>query len=203
MVSCGFPRGSLAADKSMVASVATNGRASVWRVLDPATTVAWTRMARHPSALVVASQRMPNFELTLYGSGLSGRSMVAHAAAAGNVPLLAALFDGPLSEMLCSTVLRCDCTGWHALDHALMNRNSRLAELMFKSALRLLPSARMGLVQPPPNGLPSLVLMARLFPFAVRRQLSALGLDPYMDENTPPGSRRPYIRRAPQGTSSP
>ena len=190
----------LAEDKSMVVTVDQLGLATVWALLNPAVTAFWTPMGKHARALSSAARCVPSFGLVLYGSSPSGRSVAAHAATANNLKVLERLLSGPTADLMASTVLRLDCTGWHALDYALKNRNCPLVELLFSAALRLPPSARGGLVVGPPNCPPALVIIARLFPSVVGRQLQQIGLDPYSEdskEGSTSRTRKPCIRRAP------
>lgn len=187
----------LAGDKSMVVTVDGAGSMTVWSLLDPAVTSFWTPMGKHATALSSAARYMPSFELVLYGSSPSGRSIAAHAATANNLRALDSLLTGPTADLVTSTILRVDCTGWHALDYALKNRNCSLGELLLKAALRSPPGARAGLVVGPPNSPPALVVIARLFPSAVRRQFQLIGLDPYAEEGAVSRNRTPCIRRAP------
>mmetsp|Transcript_29183 Transcript_29183/g.79865 ORF Transcript_29183/g.79865 Transcript_29183/m.79865 type:complete len:722 (+) Transcript_29183:224-2389(+) len=202
----------LASDKSIVVTVNGHGLLSAWQLLDEKVVSFWTRIARHPTALNSAIRCVPSFELVLYGSSPSGRSVTAHASASDNFVLLSTLLGtsssaGTAAGAIGSCVLRTDCTGWHALDYALKNRNAKLAELLLSAAFRSPPAARDGLVNAPTEMVPSLVMLARLFPSATRRQLSALGLDPYpvpaasrllMSPSQSSSIRPPCIRRVPQ-----
>ena len=62
----------LAADKSMLVTVDGNGRASIWRLLDPDAVAFWAAMASHPNSLAHAARCVPAFELVLYGCVVCG-----------------------------------------------------------------------------------------------------------------------------------
>ena len=87
-------------------------------------------MSNSSAALSALAEVMPSYKLLLNAPLVSGRLLVAHAAAASNRSLLQALFSSPISQPVPSTVLRHDLTGRNALDYALKNHDGVLAERM-------------------------------------------------------------------------
>ena len=181
-------------DKSLIVMVAANGEASITPLLDATIANFWRQMAAHPKALATAGRCIPGFPLSLYSSSPSGRSMAAHIADANNVALLQKLMDEGFFEILSSTVLKVDCTGWHALDVALRNRNSELCEMLFGAVLRLPPRSRQPMVWAPFGMLPALVVLCRLYPSVACRRITESSLDPY---GTIRSDRKRCVRRVP------
>lgn len=179
----------MSSDSSLLVTVDTMGTLLVRRIADPTVPGFWIEMAAgNPTALAGLADVLPSYELLLNAPLESGRLLVAHAAAASNTPLVRALYTSTIYKPVPSSVLHFDNTGRHALDFALKTRNAALAELLLAQVLKLPPSARMGLVESPHSrgGDPkhnksALVVMAALFPHALARQLTLLGIDKYID----------------------
>jgi hypothetical protein len=182
----------------MIIMVSGNGTASVMPLLDSKVTHFWTLMAKHPTSLATAARCVPGFALTLYGSSPSGRSMATHVAAANNIGLVKELVKANLFDLVSSTVLRQDCSGMHALDFALKQRNAALCELLLNAALRLPPPSRLPMVSAPAGTPSAFVVIAKVFPAVLCRQLNKLGLDPYQEEGISWNEQSKCIKRVPQ-----
>ena len=199
----------LASCGGKVACVNMTGQATLRRVLEPNVVTFWLPMIKDADALAAAVECIPSHALLMHAVTPSGRNLLAHSAAVGNLQILEKLIRSPTPPAP-SSVLQVDCTGRHALDYALKNRNGRLAELLLAHALRMPPHQRMPLVvcgtasatgpdresstsstlaEDSTSGgggghgedanKPALVLMAHMFPHALQRQLEKIGIDTY------------------------
>jgi hypothetical protein len=117
----------LASDKSIVVTVNGHGLLSAWQLLDEKVVSFWTRIARHPTALNSAIRCVPSFELVLYGSSPSGRSVTAHASASDNFVLLSTLLGTSSSAGTAAGRLAAAFFALTALAGMLLTTHSRTA----------------------------------------------------------------------------
>ena len=135
----------LSSDCAQIATVNMSGQASLRRVLEADVVSFWLPMVKDADALAAAAECIPSHELLMHAVSPSGRNLLTHSTAVGNFQVVEKLIGSPKPPAP-SSVLQIDCTGRHALDYALKNKNGRLAELLLKHALRLPPHQRMPLV---------------------------------------------------------
>ena len=132
-------------DATQIACVNSSGQATLRHVLEPNVVSFWLPMVKDADALSYLVECIPSYELIMHAVSPSGRNLLAHASAAGNLALIEKLIKAPTPPAP-SSVLQVDCTGRHALDYALKNKNRRLAELLLGHALRMPPHQRLPLV---------------------------------------------------------